>query len=162
MTAERKINSLGGEFKKRPIRFLELWRENGWTVKIYGISSPGEFPEPEFVEKAKELARRTLPLPALTGERYGTAFVTIHRAAMFNQIIFDWWERVNELRHRVFKAEPEQPASFREITASGEAFCVWELRVIAFERDAWVEKVLMNPNQNGLEEYLNSQLNEDA
>ena len=147
-------------YRARPIRFLELWETSGWRVKIYGISSLGEIPEPGFIETAKEIASSTLPVPARDRSRYGAAFVTIHRAEMFNQIIVDWWERVNELRHHVFKSLPESPYSFKDITASGEAFCIWELRVIGFERDAWLETALKNGK--GIDEYLNCRLNEDG
>jgi hypothetical protein len=156
------INVSCEPYKPRPIRFLEPWETNGWKVKLYGISSLGELPEPDFVERAKEIASRTLPAPALNRSRYGVAFVTIHRAAMFNQIIVDWWERVNELRHHVFKSLPESPYAFEEITASGEAFCIWELRVIGFERDAWLEMALKNGNEKGIDEYVNCRLNEDG
>jgi len=61
---------------------------------------------------------------------------------LFNQIIIDWWENDNELCHQVFKALPESPLDFRDITHTGESFCVWELAVIALERDAWIETVL--------------------
>lgn len=148
-------------YQTRPIRFLELWQDSGWNVKIYGISSLAETPDPRFISIAKEIALKTLQNTATDGSHYGIAFVTIHHAEMFNQIIVDWWERVNELRHRVFKATRESPFTFEEITASGEAFCVWELRVIGFERDAWVDLVLKN-GDGGLDEYLESRLNEDA
>ena len=149
-------------YKTRPIRFINLWEENGWKMKIYGISSLAEFPEPKLVETALEIAARILPSPAVSDERYGAAFVTIHQAEMFNQIIVDWWERVNELRHRVFKAAAEKPFEFEEITASGEAFCIWELRVIGFEREGWINKVLKNSGAKELDGYLNLRLNEDA
>ena len=131
-------------------------------MKIYGISSLGETPEQGFIETAKNVASSTLPAPATEAARYGAAFVTFHRAEMFNQIIVDWWERVNELRHHVFKSLPERPYAFEEITASGEAFCIWELRVIGFERDAWLEMAIKNGNGNGIDDYLNCRLNEDG
>jgi len=149
-------------YRTRPIRFLELWEEGGWGVKIYGISSLAERPQARLLTVAKEIAKGTLPSPALNAAHYGAAFVTIHEAEMFNQIIVDWWERVNELRHRVFKAQPAQPFSFEEITASGEAFCIWELRVISFEREAWLNLVLKNRNETGIDDYLSLRLNEDA
>lgn len=149
-------------YKTRPIRFLDLWKEDGWKMKIYGISSLAESPEPRLIEAALEIAAKTLPSPAVSEERYGVGFVTIHQAAMFNQIILDWWERVNELRHRVFKAPSEKPFEFEEITASGEAFCIWELRVIGFERDAWLNAVLRSYGANGIDDYLSYRLNEEA
>jgi len=149
-------------YKSRPVRFLKLCEVGAWRVKMYGISSLGETPAPEFIKVAEDIALRTLPQPALNRSRYGIAFVTIHQAEMFNQIIVDWWEHVNELRHHVFKAYPERPYSFEEITASGEAFCIWELRVIGFERDARVDSVLKNSAGKALDDYLNRRLDADA
>jgi hypothetical protein len=79
---------------------------------------------------------------------------------MFNQIIVDWWERDNELRHRVFKALPDTPLKFEDITATGEAFCTWELRVLSFERDAWIDTMLVNANGPDIEGYLSRRLNQ--
>ena len=149
-------------YKSRPIRFLELWEHEGWKIKIYGICSLAEKPQSRFVKIAKEIAAENLPVPALGNDRYGVAFVTIHQARMFNQIILDWWGRENELRHHVFKANAETPYSFKNITVSGEAFCVWELRVIGFERDAWLNAVLKNSGAPNIEKYLNLRLNEDV
>jgi len=148
--------------KKRPIRFLELWKNNGYRIKIYGIRQGDEKPEKHFIEIAKEIADKILPQPALTEERYGIAFITIHQAEMFNQIIIDWWERTNELRHHVFKAEADIPTDFKNITSTGEAFCVWELRIISFERQAWIDKVLLPTEKDNFEKYLHTQLNEDS
>ena len=139
----------------RPVRFLELWRNGGWAVKMYGISTEDERPPPMLVDTAREIAVSCLPHPPLTEERYGTAFVIVHEApAFFNTVIVDWWERVNELRHHVFRAQPEAPTRFHEITASGEAACVWELRVQAFEREAWLLHVLQNEGGPDLDGYL--------
>jgi hypothetical protein len=77
---------------------------------------------------------------------------------MFNQIIVDWWENENELRHRVFKAVPEAPEAFREITHTGESFCVWELAVIGFEREAWINTVLAAADLQSLDVYLGGHL----
>lgn len=146
----------------RPIRFLELWQEHGWRIKLYGISQHAQKPEKRYVSIAKEIAGNLLPQPAVTPERYGAAFITIHQADLFNQIVFDWWERDNELRHHVFKAEPTAPESFENITATGEAFCVWELRVIAFEREAWLNTMLKADDNPDIERYLQARLNIDV
>jgi hypothetical protein len=143
----------------RSIAPLGLIDSNGWRVKLYGITQNAHSPSEELLAIAHRLAAQSLPSPARTGERYGLAFVTVHEAALFNQIIVDWWERVNELRHRVFKADPESPTDFREITATGEAFCVWELKVIAHERDAWIEMLRSpKPVEERVESYLASRL----
>ena len=155
-----KMNYPFKKHSKRQVRFLELWLNNNWKIKIYGISQLSEKPEEKFVEIAKQLAEETLLKHASENQHYGTAFITIHRAEMFNQIIIDWWERVNELRHHVFKAEPANPYYFKNITATGEAFCIWELSVISFERDAWYKHVL-NAKEENINNYLNTVLNKD-
>jgi hypothetical protein len=40
--------------------------------------------------------------------------------------------------------------------------CVWDLRVQAFERDAWVEEVLQNVSGAGVEGYMARRLNADV
>jgi hypothetical protein len=112
----------------KTIRFIELWEEWGWRTKLYGIHGPNMEIGARLQQIAKNIAQETLPQPSIIADRYGLAFVTIHPSPMFNQIIIDWWERDNELRHRVFKANPDTPFLFQDITATGEAFCVWELR----------------------------------
>ena len=58
-----------------------------------------------------------------------------------------WWERENELPIRVFvrAADGWRPA------ADGESFCVWDLRVIWWEREAYVNTLLAGRPP---EEYL--------
>jgi len=146
-------------YSPRTIQFLELWEHEGWRMKVYAISEGGEKPHREFVKMAHSLASRTLPA-AGTPNCHGLGFIVIHIADMFNQIIVDWWERSNELRHHVFKAEANHPLHFDEITASGEAFCVWELRVIGYEREAWLDTVLDSLDGPEAATYLRRRLNE--
>ena len=148
--------------RTRPIRFIRRWEHRGWRTKLYGICETEQFPDEACLEAAIEIAAQTLPHPAASPDRYGLAFVTVPQARPFNQIIVDWWERNNELRHRVFKALPEAPYAFKEITETGEAFCVWELRVLAFERAAWLDFILNPPEGADIDGYLARVLNEDC
>lgn len=147
--------------KPRPIRFLEMWQYNDWRLKIYTISDQDEYPEMASIWKARALAGQVLPEAAISEHRYGVGFIIVHAAEAFNQITIDWWEHQNELRHHVFKARPESPLEFKNITASGEAFCIWELWVIGFERDAWMQHLLSAENPD-LESYLGTTLSEDV
>lgn len=145
---------------RRPISDLGLHAVGSWQVKLYGIA--GKRPEVSsvLVAHARTIAARTLPEPAVTPSRYGVAFVIVHEARAFNTILVDWWEQVNELRHHVFRAPAHDPETFTEITASGEAVCVWELRVQAFEREAWLRHVLANPAGPDLGAYLGARIDE--
>lgn len=142
----------------RPIRFCGVAEISGWRIKLYTIAGIGDAVAQAYVKAAVEVARAKLPWPAHTADRYGVGFLIIHEAALFNQITLDWWERDNELRHRVFKADGFQPTAFRDITSTGEAFCVWELKVIGFECDAWVDKVLRMPSGDALNAYMDTHL----
>jgi hypothetical protein len=53
-------------YRKRPIRFLELWEQSGWRLKVYSIAYQGEYPRAHLIEKAKELASERLSLLAGT------------------------------------------------------------------------------------------------
>jgi hypothetical protein len=55
--------------------------------------------------------------------------------------VLAWWDNENELPLRVFVRELEGDSQWR--AARGvESFCVWDLQVIAFERDAYVATLL--------------------
>ncbi|MGH7468650.1 MAG: hypothetical protein ACRENP_11880 [Longimicrobiales bacterium] len=139
-----------------------MFRIDDWQIKVYTISQESLTVEPAYLDRCLAIAAATLPTPAVRQDRYGLGFAVIHRARMFNQIVIDWWERDNELRHRVFKAEADASLDFREITATGEAFCVWELRVLAFEREAWLDTVLSRAPAVRFDDYLARRLIEDA
>jgi hypothetical protein len=44
-------------YRKRPIRFLELWEQSGWQLKVYGIAYQGEYPRAGLIEKARAVYR---------------------------------------------------------------------------------------------------------
>lgn len=125
----------------RRIDALEPLALHDWRLKVYGICGLSR-PIPKLMlDAATQIALENLPAPSMTSARYGVGFLIAHEAHAFNTITLDWWENVNELRHKVFRASSGRH-SFTDITASAEAACVWELRIMAFERDAWVDSVL--------------------
>ncbi len=72
------VKQITHPYQPRPIRFLELWQVNDWTVKVYGIAATNEHPPQRLVETAKAIARQQLPQPAITSERYGAASLIAH------------------------------------------------------------------------------------
>lgn len=66
------------------------------------------------------------------------------------------------LQNHVFVAIHEDPDHFKLFSDKGIITCVWELTVIWFERNAWVEHVLKQSDHPNFDAYLNSQLNADA
>jgi hypothetical protein len=148
-------------YEARPIRFLEEWRHAGWRLKVYGLSYRRERPRAALVETAKRLARECLP-EAGAGGNYAVGYVGAHDGRAANFIFVDWWADENELHHRVFAAPSNELKDLPEITATGLSVCVWDLRVQSFEREAWLDAVLRNPNESSLDDYLRRQLNEDV
>ena len=145
---------------RRLISDLGVHSAKRWRFKLYGIAGEGPAVSQVLVERGKSIAAESLPSPAVTSARYGVGFVIVHEAHAFNTVVVDWWEQVNELRHHVFRAAPGRAEAFDEITSSGEAVCVWELRIQAFEREAWLRCVLENAEDPDLDAYLVQRLTE--
>jgi prepilin-type processing-associated H-X9-DG protein len=149
-------------YKPRPIRFLELWQESGWRMKVYGIAYNRDLPRRELVEAAKRVARQRLPQPAITSNRYGAGFLGIHDGRGANFVFVDWWADENELHHHVYISPAGQPTQLRYATEADSKACVWDLHVMNFERQAWLDTVLTNPAGVDLEAYLAQRLNEEV
>jgi hypothetical protein len=77
-------------------------------------------------------------------------------------VYLDYWADENELHHHVYVSPSEEPASLEYVTPTGLIACTWDLGVLSFERDAWVEAVLANASGPDIEEYLARTLDEDA
>ncbi len=146
-------------YKKRSIRFLEIFQPSGWNLKLYGIAYDRELPRPELIEAAKKLAVEKLP--QLSDSVYGVGFLGVHDGRGINFVFLDWWQDENELHHHVFTSSTNHPALLEEVTHTGVSACVWDLRVICFERQAWVDQVLDNPKGPDIKGYLTQRLNED-
>ncbi|GAA0417418.1 hypothetical protein GCM10008934_05440 [Virgibacillus salarius] len=158
----RLLIELSESYQKRPIRFLELWEINDWKIKMYGISYKNDLPSHDLISKAKEIAQQSLPVPAITENRYGAGFVGVHDGKDANFIFVDWWSNENELQHHVYISTKEEPNMFKEYTNTSLIACCWDLKLMSFERDSWVGTVLNHPSgQPSVEEYLQKQLNVD-
>ena len=153
---------LSEPYEARPIRFLEEWRESGWRLKVYGIAYRRPAPRPELVAAAKRVAAAQLPRPPHAGGRYGVGFLGVHDGRGANFVFVDWWADENELHHHVYASVPDRPADLRYLTPTGVIVCVWDLRVLCYERQAWMDKVLTNADGPDLEAYMGCRLSEDV
>jgi hypothetical protein len=149
-------------YQRRPIRFSELWSIDGWAVKVYGISAHGEAPPQALFDAAKTIARQRLPQPAVADDRYGAAFLIVHAGADGDYVLLDWWFGENMLQHHVYAGPVGEPDKLEYISPQGVGFCVWELYVFGFERQAWIDEVLAQPDQPSIQRYVQRQLNVDV
>jgi hypothetical protein len=143
------------------VRFVRRERLAGWELKLYGIAVNGQEPRPEFVEATRDLAESILPQPPVADDRYGIGFATAHDARTAGIALVYWWQNENELHQRIYVSPKDDPAAFVHVEEQ-PAGCVWELAIVDFERRAWIEDVLANPDGPDLERYLGRRLDEDV
>jgi hypothetical protein len=146
-------------YQPRSIRFIELFHHSEWTIKIYSISVSQEFVKQKNIEKAKKQLEQWLSLSNMnTLTTYQVATLIIHEGKEGCFAIINWWIDDNMLQQYVYLANHEEEP-FQLYSSNGIVTCVWELSVIWFERNVWVQHVLVeNPN---FQAYLQCQLNQD-
>lgn len=146
-------------YRSRPVRSLELWEANGWRLKVYGITYQGDIPRRDLVEAVKRRALEVLPEAA---GGYGVGFLIAHDARGVCVGVVDWWADENELHHRYFEGPADDPGKLAPVGSDRPIACAWDLAVIAFERQAWVDSVLANASGPDLEAYLDRRMNAEV
>lgn len=112
---------------------------NHWQLKCYVIRySQAQGGTPDYAP-AYQLVGQWLPHDAETVDRPGVGFVIEHQGKTLNYLIVGWWDNENELRVKVWV---QQQGVWR--AARDESFCVWDLQVMAFERNAFVDTLLQH------------------
>ena len=149
--------SLRQSYEPRSVRRLGTWAHDGWSLKVYGVAYRGDVPPSHVVAAAKRTAAETLPTPAETPDRYGVGFLVVHEGQDARWLLVDWWGFESVLHHRLFVSPLEGDPEFEPAPDSLTA-CVWELPILAFERDAWVETVLSDAERPNLSAYLERRL----
>lgn len=86
-------------------------------------------------------------------------FLGVHDGRGGNFVFLDWWAQENELHHEVYFSATQRPGELRRgMPGEDPAACVWDLSVIAHEREAWIRHVLAAPEAPDLEAYLQDRL----
>jgi len=149
-------------YAPRPIRFLKLWNAENWRLKLYGIACGRPEPQPELVAGAQRVAVQQLRSLPGTLRHYHLGFLGVHEGRTSNFVFLDFWADENELHHHVFVSPTAQPDQLAYVTPSGLSACVWDLRLQAFERDAWVTHVLQRNAPPDYDGYLATTLNAEV
>jgi hypothetical protein len=148
-------------YQTRSIRFLELSTAGDCRLKVYGIAYGRNEPRPELVAAAKQVALERLASVPAAIDHYSVGFLGIHDGRTANFVFVSYWANENELVHHVYVSPTAEPTRLEYVTPTGLVACVWDLRVLAFEREAWLDAVLRNPPGPDLEAYLSRTLCED-
>lgn len=157
------MSTLGGPYETRNIRCLGVSDLGGWKTKVYEICQHKDIraadgSQSPVITEAKEIVATMLEQPPHSPDRYGVGFLIVHRGKDRNWILMDWWYEREILKQILLSSPLDNPAQIT-VEHGNLLACTWELAVIAFERQAWVDTVLNNPNGPDLEGYCAKQLN---
>ena len=145
--------------RTRHLRFIELWEPRNWVLKIYFHSAHRDQLSREYLAKAKIFIEPQLVEAEQTEPLHRVGFMILSHGAVSNWVMLDWWSS-HILYHRIFRVEGMPPERF--IDAPLNLFqCVYELRITAFESEAWRKNVVENPSPD-IHAYLKAQLNIDV
>ncbi|MBS0187816.1 MAG: isochorismatase [Planctomycetes bacterium] len=137
-------------YAPRAASALGVFSFEDWSVKPYRILGRSAAADSPLHPSSVAVIGATLPRPAVTPRRPGIAFVIEHLATPLDYIVLCWWDNANEMITRVFvrgAGEPWRP------TAGNESFCVWDLDIMWFERNAFV-RTMLEPGTPNVEAYL--------
>lgn len=148
-------------YETRPIRFTEVWRYNGWRIKVYSAAYRRPGARAELIHAIKRDAARVLPRESAREAGYGVGFLCAHDGRGGCYAFVDWWAAENELHHHLFTSPEARPSELRPVGSNALTACVWDLALMSFERDAWVDTVLANPRGPDLDAYLARRLDKE-
>ena len=147
-------------YQARNIRFLELHEAQNWRLKVYSILYGDKATDSDLIVAAKDTALTFLPQPAITPNYYGVGFISVHQGKSYDFVTVAYWTYDTELHHQTYM-RPSSSSSALEPLKGELSLDVWDLRLLAFERSAWVETILQ-AEPPGLDAYLAKRLDEKA
>ncbi|MGW4158348.1 hypothetical protein [Streptomyces sp. NPDC004788] len=130
----------------------------GRVLKAYAMFARPELgtdlPEPEWL---RQHAASVLGDSPREGD-HPAGFLILHRGAEGTYLLVSQWYDADMLKHwvRGSRTDAAGNTTFAPLAQPDLIACVWELEVIAFERDAWVNTVLAHGrlDQDSLDAYL--------
>ena len=123
-------------FAPRTVAAVGTLTAGDFTLKHYAITHPAA----PSARCALDPALLASALPRVDGREgcAGVGFVIEHQGISVTYLVLGWWDRENELPLRVWVCDDGGWRPARD----GESACVWDLEVIWFERNAWVETMM--------------------
>lgn len=138
---------------------LDTWSEAGHTIKVYGIhydpDRTGPIVSSAVADAARTAVNAVLKEHAHDEDSHDLGFCIVHVGQDAVWLLVDWWITGGIACQRLLSAPLAQPDAFTPASIPALA-CVWELVVIAHERNAWVRHMLTaEPDARGyLEDVL--------
>ncbi len=124
-------------YAPRALRHLPMWRIGPIRVKPCHIG-PAPMDEP-CLAGARAAAGRMAAEAEGEGGSHDLGFAVVHDGEAGTWLLMDWWAHGDILCQRLSHDAGAGfvPVDHRPLTA-----CVWELAVLAHERDAWVRHMM--------------------
>jgi len=116
----------------------------GRVLKAYGMFAEPErsaaLPDPEWLRQQAASVLLDPPQP----EDHPLGFLILHYGMDGDYLLVSQWYDANMLKHwvRGSAVDAAGNTTFTPLAQRDLVACVWELEVIRFERDAWVNTVL--------------------
>jgi hypothetical protein len=112
---------------------------NGYRLKPYEMYFDENSGHSITDDELKSFIGQCLPAGSNDPLEHGVGFAIIHFARDGNYLLLSRWYGGNMLKHDLFEMK-QSPAGWQtaSLQSTGIVACVWELQVIAFERQAWV------------------------
>jgi hypothetical protein len=146
-------------YQKRRIEFRQIVGANTWQIKVYTISYKDKFESVEVLENAiANLPNWLETTKSPNFETYKIAFLIVHegRDGVWN--ILSWWTGENMLRSVTFCTSAAMPKEFVMTPQTGGMVCVWELEIVEFERQMWIEHILKKADKPDFTGYLEQKI----
>ncbi|TAJ18979.1 MAG: isochorismatase [Planctomycetota bacterium] len=144
-------------FAPRERRFAEVLELAGYRLKLYTVRYADRELSNAALDYALSAAGALLPQPAATDTRPGLGFAIHHAGRGMDFFVLAWWDEENELCIRVLARAQNDVREWREVRYHAVG-CVWDVEIIAFERDAYVATVLARAGEPDLAAYLRMRL----
>ncbi|GAA1407921.1 MULTISPECIES: hypothetical protein [Oerskovia] len=131
-------------YAPRLVRALPPVEAGGRLLKVYVMfAEPDSFsrdPDPEWL---REQVTSVLDTPPGEGD-HPLGFLILHHGKEGTYLLLSQWFDADMLKHwvRGTSGAEEGGESFAPLAQRELIACVWELAIIAFERNAWVNTVL--------------------
>jgi hypothetical protein len=142
-------------YRTRTVASRPLQVVDGWRVKIYVVTLREPFDSEAALEKAVARLPEWLTPPG--GEPWHShkiGFLIFHEGEDGIWSLINRWVSDDMLQSVTYYADYREPHFFIRKPAAAFMACVWELPIIAFERDLWVEEILKKAPQPDFDAYL--------
>ncbi|ASU84315.1 hypothetical protein CDO52_17285 [Nocardiopsis gilva YIM 90087] len=136
------LRTLAADYAPRDVRPLGVWDLDGSLLKVYAICVPGQQVDTPLLDRGRELAALRTRADMAVGA-LGLGTVILHRGGDGDYVIVLNWTEGFMSRTGIFTGPLGRPEELRPGPA-GLSPCLWELAVIAHERDALHRDVVMS------------------